>query len=599
MASMLAFALFLAGALRWRLAASLAAAVALAFAEGAGLLLLVPLLASVGLAVDQGATSRLASLAERAFAWVGLAPTLPAVLGVFLAISLAHALLYRTHTLLNPSLEQQVARGTRERLYRAIVAARWPFLVRQRTSDLVHAVTVDVDRLASATYQLLTFMTGAVVLAVYVVVAARLSLPLTALVAVSGLVLLWLLAGRTRESSDRGDDYVESSRRIFAMASDSIAGVKVAKSVGAEPRDVAIFETLSGALSSSYLGLMRSYSRAKLWLDVATAVAVSVLLYVAVTVLHLSGAGLLVLVFVFARLMPRVMALQEAAQIFLGALPSFAGVTRLLAACEAEAEHGLAEPGPRLTIGRGVRLDDVRFGYEPPAQVLEGVSMDIPAGSIAGIAGASGAGKSTVADLVMGLLRPTGGRVIVGDTVLADADVRRWRASIGYVPQDSFLLHDTVRANLLWARPGASEDSMWHALERAAAATFLRTRPEGLDTIVGDRGVRLSGGERQRLALARALLVEPDLLILDEATSALDAANERQILDAVRQLAGSMTVLLITHRLSTLEGTDVVHVLGGGRVVESGGWRALAEREGGAFKAMLDAQRRDGVPPGA
>jgi ATP-binding cassette subfamily C protein len=592
-ASTVEFVRFLVRTLRWRLAASLAAAVALAFAEGAGLLLLVPLLASVGLTVGEGAAARLAASIERAFALIGVTPSLPVVLGLFLAVSVAHALLYRTHTLLNPSLEQQVARAVRERLYRAIVSARWPLIARLRTTDLVHAVTVDVDRLASATYQLLTFTTGAVVLAVYVGVAARLSLALTSLVALSGLALLWLLRGRTRESTLRGEEYVESSRRLFSMASESVAGVKLAKSLGAERRDVAIFESLSAALSERYLDLMRSFARVKLGLDVASAVAVSVLLYLAVTVLHVRGAGLLLLVLVFARLMPRVMALQEAVQIFLGALPSFAAVQRTIAACEAEAEHGCDEPEPRLPLGSGVTLEHVSFAYESSQPVLSGVSMEIAAGSTTGIAGASGAGKSTVADLVMGLLRPTGGRVLVGGATLVDADVRRWRASIGYVPQDPFLLHDTVRANLLWARPDASEAGMWRALERAAAAPFLRARPEGLDTIVGDRGVRLSGGERQRLALARALLLEPELLVLDEATSALDAASERQILDAVGELAGSMTVLLITHRLSTLERANVVHVLGNGRVVESGSWRALADREGGAFRAMLDAQRRD------
>jgi ABC-type multidrug transport system fused ATPase/permease subunit len=131
---------------------------------------------------------------------------------------------------------------------------------------------------------------------------------------------------------------------------------------------------------------------------------------------------------------------------------------------------------------------------------------------------------------------------------------------------------------------------MWTALDQAAAGEFLRARPDGLDSVVGDRGVRLSGGERQRLALARALILRPDLLILDEATSALDSANEQQILAAVHRLAGRLTVLIITHRLSTLKGADVVHVMDAGRVVESGTWAALAAREGGAFRGMLAAQ---------
>ena len=219
--------------------------------------------------------------------------------------------------------------------------------------------------------------------------------------------------------------------------------------------------------------------------------------------------------------------------------------------------------------------------------MLAGVSLRLRAGTVTGLAGASGAGKSTIADLVMGLLRPTSGTVSIDGHVLADGDVRAWRRSIGYVPQDTFLLHDTVRANLHWARPDATEQEMWLALDQASAGDFLRTRGEGLDAVVGDRGIRLSGGERQRLALARALLLEPDLLILDEATSALDAANEQQILEAVQQLAGRITVLLITHRLAALRGAQEIHVIAGGRVVESGGWDELAARPDGEFRRLL------------
>jgi ATP-binding cassette subfamily C protein len=592
-----AFVRLLATMLGWRLAASVGAALALACAEGAGLLLLVPLLGTIGLAVDEGPTGRLAALASCGFEWAGVTPTLPTVLGVFLVVSTAHAWLYRTHMLLNPSIEQAVTVGLRERLYSAIVSARWPFLVQRRTPDLVHAVTMDVDRLGGATYQLLTLVAGFAVTSVYVIIAARLSLALTGLVVVGGLTMLWLLKNRTRDSGERGDEYAQASRRLFAMASESIAGLKVAKSLGAEPRHIAIFGAHARSLSTAYLELLRSYARAKVRLDVASALLVSLLLLLAVEVLGLTGAGLLVLVFIFARIMPRVMALQEAAQVFLGALPSFANVMRTIEVCEAESEDAGGLPGPRLALGDGVALDGVTFGYGPGSPVLTDVSLRIRVGSVTALAGASGAGKSTVADVLMGLLRPGAGRVIVGGHTLDDSDVRRWRQSIGYVPQDTFLLHDTVRANLLWARPGATEHEMWTALDRAAAGDFLRARAEGLDTVVGDRGVRLSGGERQRLALARALILQPDLLVLDEATSALDSANERQILSAVHQLAGTLTVLIITHRLSTLKGAGVVYVMDAGRVVESGTWTELAGRPDGALRALLEAQAHD-VPLG-
>ena len=166
---------------------------------------------------------------------------------------------------------------------------------------------------------------------------------------------------------------------------------------------------------------------------------------------------------------------------------------------------------------------------------------------------------------------------------------KSWREQISYVAQETFLFNDTVRANLLWARPDADEEQIWLALSLAAAEEFVSALPEGLETTLGDRGVRLSGGERQRLALARALLREPSLLILDEATSALDSENEKRIRKAIDELHGSVTILIITHRLSTIRGADIVYVLDGGRLVEAGSWEELMPRDG-RFKALARAQ---------
>jgi ATP-binding cassette subfamily C protein len=152
------------------------------------------------------------------------------------------------------------------------------------------------------------------------------------------------------------------------------------------------------------------------------------------------------------------------------------------------------------------------------------------------------------------------------------------------------LFNDTIRANLLWACPGANEEEIDRALRLAAAEDFVRNLPEGMETILGDRGVRLSGGERQRLALARALLREPSLLILDEATSALDSENERRIQKAIEGLHGRMTILIITHRLSAIRGADIIHVLERGRLIESGSWEALMGNGNGRLSALAGAQ---------
>lgn len=592
MATARAFLAMLCRALGWQLAASAAIAIALALAEGTGLVLLVPLLGSIGLAVDQGPTSRLAAWVERGFAAAGLHPTLVVVLLVFLAVSAAHAVLYRAHLLLNPSLEQQFSTALRTRLYAAIVSARWSFLVRRRVPDLVHAVTSHVDRSSSAAYQLLTLLTGLAVTGVYVVIALRLSFTLTMLVALAGMAILWTLRGRTERSAQSGDRYADADRSLFRMTSESVAGIKIAKSLGAESRDVAIFGELARDRATAYLAVLRSFAQAKMRLDVISALVICVLLYVAVEWLALGGAGLLVLIFVFARIMPRAVALQESMQMFVTGLPSFAEVMALVDECAAQAEPADDGTTRRLSMSHDVAVENVSYAYAGGAPVVRDVSFTIPAGVTTAIVGASGAGKSTLADLLLGLLTPDTGAIAIDGLPLATTDARAWRRSVGYVPQDVFLLHDTIRANLLWARPDASEADMWEALEWAAAAGFVRKRPEGLDAVIGDRGMRLSGGERQRLALARALLIRPDLLILDEATSALDSVNEQQILRAVRSLKHRVTTVIITHRLTAIRDVDVIHVFELGARVESGTWSELSSR-GGVFSRLWEAQQME------
>ena len=204
--------------------------------------------------------------------------------------------------------------------------------------------------------------------------------------------------------------------------------------------------------------------------------------------------------------------------------------------------------------------------------------------------GPSGAGKSTIADILMGLMRPDSGALKLDGRILDAPSMRGWREQIGYVGADTFLFHDTIRANLKWARPDASEDQMLDALRQAAVYDFVAGLRDGLDTIVGDRGILVSQGERQRLAMARAFLRQPSILILDEATNSLDSENERRVLDALERRRGELTVVLIAHRLSTIRGADLIYVVEGGTVVESGNWSSLSGRHGGRFRAFCEAQ---------
>jgi len=253
-------------------------------------------------------------------------------------------------------------------------------------------------------------------------------------------------------------------------------------------------------------------------------------------------------------------------------VPALGETERLLAECRSAAEPAApAEPMP-WPVRREIRLDAVSVRYSGRSRpALDAVSLRLSARTTTAIMGASGAGKSTLADVLMGLLNPDSGALSIDGVAVSNENRLQWRHSVAYVPQGVFLFNDTIRNNLLWGKPGASDANLDLVLH-LAAADFVTRLPEGLDTAVGDGGVRLSGGERQRLALARALLKRPSLLILDETTSALDLANEARVRAAVERLHGDLTVVVIGHRLPTLEHADQVVVLEAGTIARQGAW---------------------------
>jgi len=345
-----------------------------------------------------------------------------------------------------------------------------------------------------------------------------------------------------------------------------------------------------------YIDAFRYGAEAQCWLNIGLVLVLSLIVYVSIKVLATPASQLLLLLYLFAMITRMLSRLQTRYHEFVTESPAFTTVTEMQARCEAAAEPEPAR-SESIELREAMRLEGVSFSYQDSGEplVISDLDLTIQAGKTTAIVGPSGAGKSTIADLVMGLIRPDEGRVLVDERPLRAEQKRAWRSKIAYVPQDTFLFHDTVRNNLLWARPDARDGEIREALRLAAAEDFVSRLPEGMETVLGDRGVRLSGGERQRLALARALLRKPSLLILDEATSSLDSENERRIQGAIEELHGSMTIMIITHRLFTTRSADLIYVLEQGRLVESGDIDTLIARKQGRFIELCKAQSIDTV----
>jgi ATP-binding cassette subfamily C protein len=413
-------------------------------------------------------------------------------------------------------------------------------------------------------------MVTGIVSLMQICLAFWISPPITLFTLASGSLLFVFLNKLMRQSQQAGRDLMGFNREMFAEMHECLGGMKEIKNYALEERQVDRFRGLNRKVVESVVSLTRIQTRTEMFYKSGAALVISLYFYVAVGVLRMAPAQLIVIIVLFSRLWPRLSSFQRGLQQMAGMLPAFAALTRLYGEAFAA-----GEPVDHSDGGRGVRLKDgvefngVCFRYpgspeSPPT--IRAASFVIPAFKMTALTGSSGAGKSTLADLLTGLLKPDRGVILIDGKPLTDANLHGWRNSIGYVPQEPFLLHKSIRDNLLWATPGAAESALWEALRLAAAEEFVRRLPEGLDTVVGDRGTRLSGGERQRIVLARALLRKPSLLILDEATSALDGENEKRIQDALGLLRGKLTIVVIAHRLSTIRQADHVIVLEKGKV---------------------------------
>jgi ATP-binding cassette, subfamily B, bacterial len=246
---------------------------------------------------------------------------------------------------------------------------------------------------------------------------------------------------------------------------------------------------------------------------------------------------------------------------------------------------------PRPVRG-AVKFENVRFAYSTGSDVLHDLSLDIPAGETHAIVGATGSGKSTVVKLLLRLYEPTSGRLLVDDVPIAELSFASLRGAMGFVSQDVFLFQGTVRENLTYGRPNATEDDVRRAAALAEAHSFIEALPEGYDTIVGERGQKLSGGQRQRLTIARAILRDPAILVLDEATSSVDNETEAAIQRSLAHVADGRTTIVIAHRLSTVRHAHRIHVLEDGRVIEAGTHEELLE-VGGLYAALWRVQTGD------
>lgn len=573
--------------------------------EGIGIYMLVPMLSLIGI-FEMGTTGlQLSWLSE----WLGRLSEnsqLVLILSIFVVILSGQAWLQRMQTIRNTRIQQQFIRTLRQETYRAIIMAKWSFFLQKRKSDFNHILTTELARVSQGTNLILQMAASLIFTAIQIGLAFWLSAKLTAIVLVFGLLLFFVLKKFVQRAKQIGDQTSELSQHYYNGITEHFNGIKDIKSNMLEESHIGWFEKICKRIERNVIQFSQLNSGTQLIHRVSSAVIIAAFIYLSLRVLAVPPASLLLIILIFSRLWPRFTSIQSNLEYISSMLPAFQLVRKLQAETNLSREISSSTTDTRapnrniekeihpiqpLELMRSIECINVNYRYEgSSAYSLEHVSASIPAKGMTAIVGKSGAGKSTLIDLIMGLVRPESGQILIDGVPLSEEQLLAWRSSIGYVSQDPFLFHTSIRENLRLVDPNASEEQMWQALQFSSSAAFVRKLPHGLDTMIGDRGIRLSGGERQRLVLARAMLRNPSVLILDEATSALDSENEQHIHEALERLKGHVTIIVIAHRLSTIRTADRVIVLEEGRVIQQGGYQQLSTDPVGTFSKLLNMQ---------
>jgi ATP-binding cassette subfamily C protein len=361
-----------------------------------------------------------------------------------------------------------------------------------------------------------------------------------------------------------GRRQTELLKDVLARITDLFQGVRPLKAMAREGVVAPLLEQSTESLNRALRRLVLTKEAVTTLQEAMLMASVAVGVYVSVIHFELALDAVFLLALLFIRGLTSMHRAQRRYQDVVSDESAYWSMIALIESAEGERERsGRRQP----TLATGIELRDVVFGYDE-TPVLAGVSFTIPAGRVTALHGPSGSGKTTVADLVAGLVQPSSGQVLVDGVPLGELDLEAWRRQIGYVPQDMFLLHESVADNVSLGDPALGRADVERALRAAAAWDFVSELPQGMDTPVGERGSQLSGGQRQLVAMARALVRRPRLLILDEATASLDAASEAALWSRIQGLAGETTVLAISHQPGVLAIADRVYRVADGRVEE-------------------------------
>ena len=523
---------------------------------GFSIVLLIPLLQllSIGAGEPDGIALAVRNLADRA----GIEITIGSILAVYMVLLTFSALIQYFKSVLDARYQQTFIYTLRRRLFRKIIMADWQLLNSRSKTNHLQVLTREVPNLANYYYFYLRLLTTVIMTGAYTVYALLISARFTLVIIGVGAVTFFALRVFLKRSFRLGQGYVDSYNRLLKYIDDFWQTVKIAKVHSSEQFYSERFDEANVSLLNMEYMMQKNWSLPQLIQRIAGLLVLVGIVWFGYRSGSVPVASFVILVLLFSRIFPQMISMNTDVSMIVSNVASVKLVMDL--------DESLPEPLARVSGGqmplpllRAVSLHDVSFSYPGGEKIFDGFSAEIKARTITGVVGQSGRGKTTLIDLVAGLQKPAAGRIMIDGVLLDEELLPRWKAGLGYLPQDPFFIDGTLRENLVWDSGGEiSDGEIMAVLEQVNAAHLVARFRKGLDAFVVNWHTSFSGGECQRLALARVLLRRPSVLLLDEATSSLDAENEATVMEVLARLKERVTVVFVTHRESVTRWFDEV-----------------------------------------
>ena len=539
-------------------------------AEGFGLSMLLPLLSLALNSNDSPDTdvsqseSTLEQIVGGLFDSFGMSPTIGVLLTFFVLSILLKAVLVLLANKRVGYMVAQVATDLRLALLHALFATRWEYYVHQPVGKFSNAFATEAARSALA----YSFGIRVIALLMHTVVYATIALIIawqeTLITLGAGVLILSVLRRLVTKAKMAGKHQTNILKSVLALLTDTLQSIKPLRAMSRENMAILVLQRDTKRLNEALQQEVFSKEALKALQEPMITIFFTFVLYVAMVWWEIPLATVLVMVFMLVKILKTLQRAQKEYQSMVIAESAYWSLLSKIKETENEKETYIGTQKP--VFNNLIRLQEVNFNYDRHP-VLEQASLEFPKGSFSAIIGHSGVGKTTIIDLITGLLIPQKGHVWIDAIDLNMMDLKAWRRKIGYVPQETLLLHDSVYANITLGDADLSEGDVKNALRDAGAWDFVKEMTEGIHTIVGERGSRISGGQRQRITIARALVHKPELLILDEATSALDPDSEAAICQTLRQLVDKLTIIAISHQTTLLDAADRAYRLEGGKAL--------------------------------